>query len=90
MPNPSNPKPTMKTKPNNEIARVARSIAKETKRVQKPRTRKMTLLVNFKAETGYDEVHPLLSELLKAGHGVQTDFVRKAVINACKEAVQKA
>jgi hypothetical protein len=80
----------MKIKPNKEISKVARLIAKETKRVAKPRTRKMTLLINFQANSGYDEVHPLLSELLKAGHGVQTDFVRKAVIKACKEAVQKA
>lgn len=83
----------MKNNPNNDknaLARVARSIAKETKRVTKPRTRKMSLLINFKANSGYDEVHPLLSQLLKAGHGVQTDFVRRAIIKACKEAVQKA
>lgn len=80
----------MNNKPNNDIARVARLIAKETKRIEKPRSRKMSLLINFKAESGYDDVHPLLSQLLKAGHGVQTDFVRKAVIKACKEAVQKA
>lgn len=80
----------MKTKPNNDLAKVARLIAKETKRVTKPRTRKLSLLINFKADSGYDDVHPLLTELLKAGHGVQTDFVRKAIIKACKEAVQKA
>ncbi len=80
----------MKTKPNNDLARVARLIAKETKRVSKPRSRKMSLLINFKADSGYDEVQPLLSQLLKAGHGVQTDFVRRAIIKACKEAVQKA
>ena len=80
----------MKTKPNNDIARVARLIAKETKRVSKPRSRKMSLLINFKADSGYDEVQPLLSQLLKAGHGVQTDFIRRAIIKACKEAVQKA
>ena len=80
----------MNNKPNNDIARVARLIAKETKRIEKPRSRKMSLLINFKAESGYDEVQPLLSQLLKAGHGVQTDFVRKAIIKACKEAVQKA
>jgi hypothetical protein len=80
----------MKTKPNNDIARVARIIAKETKRDPKPRTRKMSLLINFKADSGYDEVHPLLSQLLKAGHGVQTEFVRRAIVKACKEAIQKA
>ena len=80
----------MINKPNNNLARVARLIAKETKRVEKPRTRKMSLLINFTAVSGYDDVHPLLSQLLKAGHGVQTDFIRRAVIKACKEAVQKA
>lgn len=80
----------MKTKPNKDLAKVARLIAKETKRVTKPRTRKLSLLINFKADSGYDDVQPLLSQLLKAGHGVQTDFVRRAIIKACKEAVQKS
>ena len=75
---------------NNDIAKVARNIAKETKRVTKPRTRKHTMLITFKADSGYDDVHPLLSQLLKAGHGVQANFVRNAIIKACKEAVQKA
>jgi hypothetical protein len=81
----------MINKPNNDLARVARLIAKETKRVEKPRSlRQYSLLIKFTAVSGYDEVHPLLSQLLKAGHGVQTEFVRRAVIKACKEAVQKA
>ena len=81
----------MINKPNNDLARVARLIAKETKQVELPRSiRQMSILIKFRADSGYDEVHPLLSQLLKAGHGVQTEFVRRAVIKACKEAVQKA
>lgn len=83
----------MKNTPNNnDLARIAGLIAKQNTGIKfvKPKRQKINLLIKFTLDNGYNEVQPLLSHLRKAGHGVQTKFVRQAIINACKEAVSKA
>lgn len=70
-----------------KLAPLAASIAKAIGPSKKPERRKrIQFFIKFDDTNGYEAVAPLMLALKRAGRGVQTTFLRNAIVNAVKEA----
>ena len=67
------------------LRKVASQFAKSYEPVSKTRTKRLSLLIHFDANSGYDAVAPLFIALKKKQYGLQTAFARQAIIEAAKQ-----